>query len=217
MLPGISVFDQNAREYDQWFDAHADIYRAEAEALRQLLPTLAPKLEIGGGSGRFAQALGIDLVAEPSLEMGRLARGRGLQVVQAVGERLPFQDECFAAALLVTVICFVQDVQLLLTEAAQVIRPGGSLVLGFIARESELGQLYEARKTGDRFYSEARFYSTDQVAAMVLGAGLRDLRFRQTILPLSGAAALAVEEGYGRGSFVAIGAVKENRSKVLPA
>ena len=59
----IRVFDSLASDYDAWFDEEGRlIFASEVEALRQALPLLPkPWIEVGVGSGRFAQALGIDI------------------------------------------------------------------------------------------------------------------------------------------------------------
>lgn len=46
---------------------------------------------------------------EPSRAMAEIAHQRGIRVVQAPGERLPFRTEQFDFALLLTVICFVDS------------------------------------------------------------------------------------------------------------
>ena len=145
-MPVVKVFEQHAQEYDEWFDAHEPVYQAELAALRKFLPPSGMGIEVGVGTGRFAVPLGIRFGIDPSRHMLNIARQRGLQVCQAVGERLPFRDGQFDLVLLVTVICFVDDVPALLRELNRVLKSGGHLVIGFINRDSRLGQLYESRK-----------------------------------------------------------------------
>lgn len=66
-------------------------------------------LEVGVGTGRFSIPLGIGIGVEPSRAMAEIAHQRGIRVVQAPGERLPFRTEQFDFALLLTVICFVDS------------------------------------------------------------------------------------------------------------
>jgi SAM-dependent methyltransferase len=207
----ITVFEQHVQEYDAWFDAHAAVYQAELTALRRFLPTTGLSLEVGVGTGRFAQPLGITFGIDPSRHMLQFARERGLRVCQAVGERLPFRDEQFDFVLLVTVICFVDDVPTLLRELNRVLRQGGHLVIGFINRNSELGRLYESRKETSAFYRDARFYSVEEVAEWVQEAGFRSLRFCETLLRDSeelNARSLEVRDGYGNAAFVVLSARK---------
>ena len=57
----IETFDRLAHEYDQWFDHHPALYRAEVETLRRLLPERGLGVEVGAGTGRFALPLGVAL------------------------------------------------------------------------------------------------------------------------------------------------------------
>ena len=62
MKTDTSPFDELAAEYDAWFDKEGShIFFNEVKAFQGVLPDLPkPWLEIGVGSGRFAQALGIE-------------------------------------------------------------------------------------------------------------------------------------------------------------
>jgi len=55
-------FDSLASAYDAWFDGEGKlIFAIEVKAFQEILPLLPkPWLEVGVGSGRFAQALGIE-------------------------------------------------------------------------------------------------------------------------------------------------------------
>ncbi len=210
-MPVVKVFEQHAQEYDTWFDDHEPVYHAELAALRKCIPAVGRSLEVGVGTGRFAVPLGIRYGVDPSRSMLNLACSRGLRVCQAVGEHLPFRDAQFDVVLLVTVICFVDDVPILLQELRRVLKPSGHLIIGFINRNSTLGRLYESRKETSAFYRDARFYSVEDVARWVQDAGFGSLRFCETLfgdaeqLELSD---MEVRDGYGNGAFVVLGAQK---------
>jgi ubiquinone/menaquinone biosynthesis C-methylase UbiE len=89
--------------------------------------------------------------------MAALARQRGVTVVEGVAEHRPFADCGFDYAVMVTVVCFVNDVAQALREARRIIKPRGSLIIGFIDRESALGRQYSLRKDQSRFYRAATF------------------------------------------------------------
>lgn len=209
-VPGVTVFDQHADEYDRWFDEYERVYQAEINALRMFMPSTGLGVEIGVGTGRFARPLGIRIGVEPARRMAQLARKRGLSVCQALGERLPFRDSQFDVTLFVTVICFVDDVPALFRETRRVLRSGGHLVLGFIDRDSPLGRSYEARKETSPFYRAAHFYSVTQVAEWVREAGFDGLRFCQALFdPLGeGSGTEEARSGYGDGAFVVLSARK---------
>ncbi len=208
-MPVVTVFEEHALEYDAWFDAHSAVYQAELAALRKWIPAAGSGLEVGVGTGRFAIPLGIKFGIDPSRRMLELARRRGLRVCQAVGEHLPFRDAQFDLVLLVTVICFVDDVPALLRELSRVLKSGGHLIIGFINRNSALGRLYESRKETSAFYRDARFYSVEEVTGRVREAGFRSLRYCETLFGDAtqlGSSDLEVRDGYGNGAFVVLDA-----------
>jgi SAM-dependent methyltransferase len=212
LVTGVTVFDQHADEYDRWFDEHEHVYQAEIEALRAFMPSTGLGVEVGVGTGRFAVPLRIRIGVEPAKHMALLAKRRGVEVVQALGERLPFRDGQFDLVLLVTVVCFVDDVPILLRELNRVLKPGGHLIIGFINRNSEIGRLYESRKEASHFYQGARFYAVEEVAGWVKAAGFDSLQFCQTLFGHPDdldQKNLEVREGCGEGVFTVLRAEKQ--------
>lgn len=203
-----SVFDRHAAEYDAWFDSHNDLYQAELAALRSILPTSGHGVEIGVGTGRFALPLGISIGVEPAPGMAETARLRGVEVLEGVAEALPFADNSFDFALMVTVVCFLHDVAAAFRESRRVLKPGGVLVVGFIDRESEMGRIYEQKKERSIFYRDATFYSVNDVAVLLREAGFSDFTYRQALFP-GKPADTAVREGFGDGGFVVVKAQKK--------
>ena len=218
-MPVVQVFEQHAAEYDEWFDAHGAVYQAELAALRKCIPAAGNGLEVGVGTGRFAIPLGIRFGIDPSQRMLQLARQRSLRVCQAVGEHLPFREAQLDVVLLVTVICFVDDVPTLLRELRRVLKSGGHLVIAFINRNSELGRLYESRKEISAFYRDARFYSAEEVASWVKEAGFDTIRFCQTLFAgpsESSTKDLEVRDGSHNGAFVVLSARRGERAPGAP-
>ena len=206
-MPVVTVFEQHAQEYEAWFDAHEPVYQAEVAALRQFVPVTGMGIEVGVGTGRFAVPLGVEFGLDPSRTMLQVARRRGLRVCQAVGEQMPFHDRQFDLVLLVTVICFVDDVPTLFRELRRVLKTDGQLIIGFINRNSELGRMYERRKEASMFYRDARFYSVEEVARWVEEAGFVSLRFCQTLFSDPSEVSikdLEVRDGSSDGAFVVL-------------
>ena len=139
MLPVVQAFNEHAKEYDAWFDSEpgVTIFAMEVECLRHLLHrSPRPYLEVGAGSGRFSQALGIEYGVEPAPALLRMAEARGIQVHRASGEKLPFPDGKFGGVLMAVTLCFVDDLTRVLQEVSRVLMPHGGLVLGLTLKES---------------------------------------------------------------------------------
>jgi ubiquinone/menaquinone biosynthesis C-methylase UbiE len=87
-------------------------------------------LEVGAGDGRnFARyPPGVELVAvEPEPTLRALAAQRGVEVLDAVADALPFADDAFDAAVVSLVLCSVPDQGRALAELRRVLRSGGEL------------------------------------------------------------------------------------------
>lgn len=122
---GNSIFDREAARYDAWFDSPDGrlLFRAGVDAVRKLLVGLPdPWLEVGVGTGRFAETLGVPFGVDSAPGALQFARRRSIRVVLARGEALPFPDGLFGAVLLIVTLCFA-DPQSLLAEAKRVLFP----------------------------------------------------------------------------------------------
>jgi SAM-dependent methyltransferase len=206
-MPRTSVFEERAATYDSWFDANPILHQVELEAIRGFIPAGGKGLEIGAGTGRFAAPLGIAIGVEPAFAMATLARARGVEILGSIAEALPIAGRAFDFALMVTVVCFLDDPARAFREAHRVLKPRGVLIVGFIDKDSELGRRYSKRKERSSFYQEATFYSVADLESRLLEAGFTDLAYRQAMV--SGrSGAQKVEEGHGRGSFVVVRAIR---------
>ena len=99
-----SPFNQFAVEYDRWFDTHKFAHQSEVEAVRRLIPRNGTGIEIGSGTGRFSIPFEINIGVEPSKDMAAIARSRGITIDNSKAESLPFPNEQFDFALLVTTL-----------------------------------------------------------------------------------------------------------------
>lgn len=203
----INPFNEQVIAYDAWFEKHTDIYLSELAAVRSLIPNSGSGVEIGVGTGRFAMALGISIGVEPAPRMAELSRMRGIEVFENTAENLPFANSSFDFATMVTVVCFLNDVSQAFNEANRIIKTEGSLVVGFIDRESYLGQHYKQKKEQSPFYRNATFYSVSEIETLLMNAGFFNFFYRQTLLngELMG---LDILDGHGIGGFVVIKAYK---------
>jgi len=203
-------FDVYASQYEDWFERNKFAFKSELRAIKGQLPKSNNGIEIGVGSGRFALPLGIKIGVDPSSKMREIAQKRGIEVFDGVAESLPFDDSQFEFVLMVTTICFVDDIETSFQEAYRVLRPGGFLIIGFIDKDSRIGGLYQQHKEESVFYRIATFYSMDEIIFHLEKAGFENFNFTQTIFHnLAEIKDIEpIKEGYGEGSFVVVKAIK---------
>ena len=202
----VDPFETETETYEAWFERFDAAYRSEIRALRALSIATDRAISIGVGTGRFAKPLAVPRGLDPSPAMLDRARERGIEVVRGVGEALPFRDDAAEMLLAVTTVCFFEDLDRAVAEAARVLEPGGAFLLGYIDRESQIGQEYQAIKEENPFYRHATFYSTDELEAALETAGFGDFETRQTLfsMPDTLDEPDPVRDGTGEGSFVAL-------------
>lgn len=201
-----AAFNARAEQYDQWFDEHAALYRAELTAVAELLApvqaaagTGSEGLEIGVGTGRFAAPLGISRGLEPAPRMAQLARARGIDVVPGVAEDLPFDTGRFAYTAFLTSLCFVNDPARALREARRVTVGGGAVLVAYLNRAGPADQELAARQAEDPYYSHAHLMTTRELEALLRGAGFTPEDSRQVLVGPDGAP--VVRPGAGEGLF----------------
>ncbi len=209
-MPQDEPFEQHSGRYDAWFERHDAAYVSELLALRPFVPLTGRGLEVGVGSARFAAPLGVQVGIDPSPAMLARARARGIDAVKGVAEALPFADRAFDHVLIVTTLCFVDSPAMMLAQGSRVLRPGGSLVIGFIDRDSVLGREYEARRAESTFYRDAHFYCAVEVQRLLHTAGLTITGWGQTLTrpPAEMREIEPVRPGCGAGAFAVVAARK---------
>lgn len=205
-MAGIEQFETHAAKYEDWFEKNPFAYESELQAVRMQIPIGGKGIEIGVGSGRFAEPLGINLGIEPSGKMREIAEKRGIKVMDGVAENLPFDNAQFDFALMVTTICFLDDIKTAFKEAHRILKPGGSLIIGFVDKNSPIGKSYQEHKNESTFYQEATFYSVDEVIAHLRDTGFTNFNITQTIFhDLKDIKSIEpIKKDYGEGSFVVI-------------
>ena len=205
-MPKTKPFDENYEQYEEWFENNKYAYLSELKAVKHFIPEDKRGIEIGIGSGKFAVPLGIKIGVDPSKAMEKLARERGLKVYIGVGEKLPFESSSFDFALMVTAICFLDDVEKSFSEVKRILKPGGSFIIGFVDKQSALGKQYLRYKNENVFYKIAEFFSTKQVIEILKNTGFKNFEIVQTVFgELSSINKIQnFKEGFGKGGFVVI-------------
>ena len=114
-----------------------DVSRLEKETVIELLGDNSKGLilDIGTGSGRFAEAFKEDrriVGIDTSMEMVKQAvskRRKNYDILIADATNLPFKDESFSTILCIRVLKWVPKYEKAISEISSVLKPGGILVL----------------------------------------------------------------------------------------
>lgn len=204
-----ALFDRYYKKYDSWYDSNRFAYLSELEAVKKVLPKNKKGLEIGVGTGRFAAPLGIKYGIDPSKNMLKIAKGRGIAAREGLGEKLPFENGVFDYVTIIITLCFLRDPERVLTESKRVLKKGGKVIVGIIDKDSFLGKYYQKKKSV--FYGHANFFSARQAAGLLKNAGFSVLSCYQTLYRLPNRIYTIQEpqRGFGKGGFVVISGGKK--------
>lgn len=196
-----------ADQYESWFSENQYLFASEVAAIQTLMPSFKKGIEIGVGTGLFAQALGISEGVEPSKAMRLKAVARGIQVFDASVENLPFKNAIYDFALMVTVDCFLKGLDQAYRELNRILKKNGSLIVAFLDNDSPLGKIYDQKKKENRFYASATFHTANQMSKILQNSGFHIVESCQTIFSLENKTQ-DVRKGTGEGVFVVIHAIK---------
>ncbi|MBN2334775.1 class I SAM-dependent methyltransferase [Candidatus Bathyarchaeota archaeon] len=174
----LKAFDEAAGSYDDWYShpQGRQVFEAELRAVESLLPSGGVGLEVGAGTGIFAEHItreGRTVVClDPSTEMLARAAGRGVQSVLGTGEKLPFRLSILDFTYLVTVLEFLNDPSETLREIREASKQCSALVLLFINSESSWGELYrQIGAKGDPVFRHASLHTLPEVTEILGSAG----------------------------------------------
>jgi len=211
-MPDTLPFNDHVAEYEEWYKKYPFVFRSEIAAIKKLLPTgeNVRGLEVGLGTGRFAKTLGIKEGVEPAKNMSAVAEKKGISVLNAMAEHLPYKSLKFDFVLMNFCISYFEDVPEAFKEAYRVLKRGGCIITGFVDKNSRIGMYYQRRKPKSIFYKKANFYTVRKIEKELEKAGFKDLEFVQTLFrdinkiesierPLP---------GHGKGSYVLIKGIK---------
>lgn len=228
-------FDEYASQYDAWFLENRNVLYSEVNLVASVLKDAGRILSVGCGSGLFEKILreerGIDIRdgIEPSPAMAEIARKRGVSVTIATAEEADFGCGDYDTILFNGTPSYIDGLAGVLVKAYESLRPGGRIVLIDVPKESSYGILYNlAKALGTwnhpllegcyppnpypiEFVEVARWRTTAEKIEMLEAAGFKDLTFAQTLTshPLySDNIEEQPVDGYDRGDYVAIKAVK---------
>ncbi len=212
-----NIFDQYYQKYDAWYSRNKFTYLSELEALKKVIPQEGKGLEIGVGTGRFASPLGIKYGIDPSRNMIKIARTRGIDARLNSGEHLVFKDGIFDFVAIIITLAFTRKPYIVLKEAKRVLKKNGKIVIGIIDRNSFLGKFYQRKK--GIFYKHANLLSIEEVTDLLKILGFNKFSYYQSVFnyPDRINSVQKPRKGFGKGGFVVISARKtsEFNSSIL--
>lgn len=168
----IEIFNNYAKEYDQWFEDHQAEFLDELSRIKDVIdPTATPILEIGVGTGRFSEKLNIMYGLEPSGSMGLIAKNRGISIIRGLGEAIPVKASTFRTVVMITVICFLDNPKETFQEVYRILAEDGTLIVAFIEKEGFIAERYLSKPEKGGFLSHATFYSLKGINKCLNHAG----------------------------------------------
>lgn len=178
------------REYNAWYETPLGSLcdRLEKSAIFTIFKPEGLVLDVGCGTGNYtlelarrgAMAVGMDSSFDMALFAKTKAEEQGLKAhfVVGRGEALPFKTSLFDAALSVTTLCFVSNVEKMLDEIKRVVKPCGDVVLGELNKLSYWALIRRIKALFRKSsYSEARFFSLRKLKGLFGKAGFKHLRW----------------------------------------
>jgi len=197
-----TIFESQAQEYDSWFENHSELFQNECLTLKNAIPD-GIGIEIGVGTGRFAEVLKIPVGVEPAHAMAQMAIARGITVINANAEELPFHSLSFDYAIMITTDCFLDNISKAFTEVHRIIKKNGFFIVAMIDKDSELGKQYEMKKTTNIWYKDAHFHSVHEITDQLQQAGFTNFEYWQTLFTENEELTNPLP-GFGKGGFVVI-------------
>jgi ubiquinone/menaquinone biosynthesis C-methylase UbiE len=127
-------------------------------------------------------------------------------VSDAVAEKLPYADASVSGAVIITTICFVDDIYQSFREVHRILKNDGFLILGYVDKDSPVGKEYLKHKDESLFYKEATFFGTEELYEILHQTGFKMIETCQTIFGKVEdiSEVQPVINGFGQGSFVVI-------------
>ncbi len=181
----MEIFDGQAAEYDAWYST-PEGRRLDALEKAAVWCAARPKtgetaLDVGCGTGNYSLALarkgltvtGVDVSSDMLAAAERKVRGlESVRFMRADATALPFAPESFDLVLSVTAFEFVKDPARAVSECWRVLRPGGRLVVAWIAGGGAWADMYEQAAATDKnsVFRQARFWMVAEAQDWLPGA-----------------------------------------------
>ena len=188
--------NKQAERYEHWFTTPTGrfVLDRESRLLQRMISTWPRRkqklVDIGCGAGHFAHMFwewgfdvsGID--GSPAmLKRARERMGNQMELQVGVAERLPYDDNEFDFATLITVLEFCDDPVAAIAEAARVARKG--IVIGFLNRYSlyYLFQVRSRRNLPESMWAESSWFTWGEMQKCIVAALGRQPLCARSVLP----------------------------------
>lgn len=232
----MTSFDKYASEYDSWFCNNHNVLLSEARLVAEVLKGApGPILSVGCGSGLFELILRenfgiiVNDGVEPSTGMAEIARSRGMIVTETTAEEFDYPAGKYGTILFNGSSSYINDLDKVLDKVYDALPEGGQVILIDVPKESAFGQMYnlaKALETWDHpllegcypanpypieFVKLANWRTTLEKLRLLENAGFCGLSSMQTLTAHPLYSNLRAEEpceGYDKGSYVAVCAIK---------
>jgi ubiquinone/menaquinone biosynthesis C-methylase UbiE len=196
-------YSNQAKTYDETRTASSSVLAALREAL-----DAAPGrrlLDVGGGTGNYAAALLGEgwqpVVSDRSPDMLARAAAKGLEIVEADAQALPFEDASFDAVMCVCMLHHVDDQARALAEQRRVLKPGGRGALMAFAREDIADAWYMDYFPSTRAWMDASHPPLAELVAPLPGARRIEVVLREldgSLASLTSFPEKVLDEGWRR-------------------
>lgn len=169
-MMNVFLDEVTANNYDKYYSSSigSRIDRIEKEVVAGYLLSASrqPVLELGCGTGHWSQFLsemGFNITAtdisEVMLTIANRKNIKNVSFQRADASNLPFCNESFETIVSITMLEFTGKIQKVLDEIFRILKPNGSLILGCLNINSELGKA----KDNDESFRNAHFFSKDEL------------------------------------------------------
>ncbi len=234
---GYAGFDKYASEYDAWFIENSSVLSSEVKLVAHCLSgNIGDVLSIGCGSGLFEKILSeeynikVTKGLEPAAGMADIAAKRGMEVEVNTVEQADLGCEKYDTILFNGCPCYITDLKMAFEKAHRALRAGGKIIVIDVPKESSYGTLYNlAMAVGSwdhpllqgvapklpypiELVKQASWRTTAEKIELLEATSFGELTYAQTLTrhPLySDNAPEEPIEGYDKGDYVAIMAIKQ--------
>jgi len=174
----VKAFDQVAGFYDDWYNhpQGRQVFNAELKALESLIPDSGLGLEVGAGTGVFAESLTDQnmkiICLDPSGAMLEKAKERLMPAIMGVCEHIPITERAVGFTYMVTTLEFLENPVAALIQVRETTKKDAPLIIMFINADSAWGSLYrQIGAKGDPVFKHAKLRSLREVHEILVDAG----------------------------------------------